>query len=124
MIAGVVTLVSIGQLDVLTHQEFGLLHRTPIPNEDDDQEQPSSSSSSAATTPTSEEPRSLEGDSSSSSSGTSLSSQESQLLASINLPQQDKERLKRAAHILRQRLILRLWLDDHGLLEYAHKLEA
>lgn len=43
-------------------------------------------------------------------------------LVSLNLPPQDKERLRRAAHILRQRLILRLWLDDHGLLDYASKL--
>lgn len=39
----------------------------------------------------------------------------------INLSQQDRERLRRAAHILRQRLILRLWLDDHGLMDYAPK---
>lgn len=42
-------------------------------------------------------------------------------LPQINLSQQDRERLRRAAHILRQRLILRLWLDDHGLMDYAPK---
>ncbi|CAG7785471.1 unnamed protein product [Allacma fusca] len=42
----------------------------------------------------------------------------------INIPAQDRERLKRAALILRQRLILRLWLDDHGLLEYAAKFNS
>jgi len=39
------------------------------------------------------------------------------------LPEQDVDRLRRAAVILRQRLIFRVWLDDHGLLEYATKYD-
>jgi len=38
-----------------------------------------------------------------------------------HIPAQDRERLRRAALILRQRLILRLWLDDYGLLDLASK---
>jgi hypothetical protein len=39
------------------------------------------------------------------------------------LPQQDEERLQRAARLLQQKLVLRQWLMDHGLHNYYQKYE-
>lgn len=115
-IAGVVTLVSIVQLNHLTH-EFGLKLQLSEPTAgqavrdvEEGEDQPQDSSSS--TTRVEEEDT---------SQIVQSPTAEELSLVNLNLPQKDKERLKRAAHILRQRLILRLWLDDHGLLEYAAK---
>jgi hypothetical protein len=109
-----VTLISIGQLDFLIQQQ----QSSQQPAFESDSSSSSSASSTPASTP-SDDPPTL----SSSPSLTLTEKQRRELSAlSESLPEQDKERLKRASHILRQRLILRLWLDDHGLLEYAQKL--
>ncbi|XP_021944995.1 apoptosis-resistant E3 ubiquitin protein ligase 1 isoform X2 [Folsomia candida] len=116
---GVVTLVSIVQLNHLTH-EFGLKLQLSEPTAgqavrdvEEGEDQPQDSSSS--TTRVEEEDT---------SQIVQSPTAEELSLVNLNLPQKDKERLKRAAHILRQRLILRLWLDDHGLLEYAAKFNS
>ncbi|ODN02113.1 hypothetical protein Ocin01_04588, partial [Orchesella cincta] len=88
---GVVTLVSVTQLDQLTH-ELGIDIASLASSNNNAGDQPAVSH---------------------------LSPVSSEELPPINLSGQDRERLRRAAHILRQRLILRLWLDDHGLMDYA-----
>lgn len=96
MYLGVVTLVSVVQLDQLTHElGIDIASLASSNNNNNEGDQPSGASH--------------------------LSPVVTEELPQINLSQQDRERLRRAAHILRQRLILRLWLDDHGLMDYAPK---
>jgi hypothetical protein len=104
--------VSIVQLDHLT-QEFGLKTK-----EDEEKKQNSQSGQEQEEETTSSSSNPEESSSSSSPTPAQLS------FIRNCLPPKDRERLKRASIILKQRLILRLWLDDHGLLEYAPKFNS
>lgn len=107
MIAGVVTLVSVVQLDHLTQDasDWGPPKSGNRPEQLLDELRQTQTQTQTQTQQGTRGPGHL-------TSARALS---------VAIPKQDRERLRRAATILRQRLILRLWLDDHGLLEYGTK---